>query len=77
MNYDNGNIYEGEFHKEKRHGTGVLLLKNGDRYEGMWFDDLKEGPGKYVYLSKRQCLEGEVFKYYKSGVEICLNVALW
>lgn len=25
----------------------------------MWLDDLKEGPGRYIYLKKRQCLEGE------------------
>lgn len=67
MTYADGSVYEGEFHAEKRHGTGVLLLsnivftlENGDRYEGMWFDDLKEGPGKYVYLKRRQCMEGEV-----------------
>jgi hypothetical protein len=25
----------------------------------MWFDDQKEGPGKFIYLSKRQCYTGE------------------
>ncbi len=25
----------------------------------MWFNDLKEGPGKFVYRSKRQIYEGE------------------
>lgn len=25
----------------------------------MWFDDLKEGPGKYYYFSKRQSYIGE------------------
>jgi hypothetical protein len=25
----------------------------------MWFDDEKEGPGKFIYLTKRQCYTGE------------------
>jgi hypothetical protein len=25
----------------------------------MWFNDEKEGPGKFIYLSKRQSYEGE------------------
>ncbi len=25
----------------------------------MWFDDKKEGPGKFIYRQKRQILEGE------------------
>jgi hypothetical protein len=25
----------------------------------MWFDDEKEGPGKFIYLQKRQCYKGE------------------
>ena len=37
----------------------LRFLENGDRYEGMWFDDEKEGPGKFVYLTKRQCYTGE------------------
>lgn len=32
---------------------------NGNRYEGTWFNDQKEGPGKFIYRSKRQCYEGE------------------
>jgi hypothetical protein len=25
----------------------------------MWFDDEKEGPGKFIYFAKRQCYNGE------------------
>lgn len=25
----------------------------------MWFDDEKEGPGKFIYLANRQCYTGE------------------
>jgi hypothetical protein len=35
------------------------IIENGDRYEGMWYNDKKEGPGKFVYRQKRQILEGE------------------
>jgi hypothetical protein len=59
MQYADGSIYQGEFHLEKRHGQGILLLPNGDRYEGVWFNDQKEGPGKFIYRQKRQIYEGE------------------
>ncbi|KAJ3321642.1 MORN repeat-containing protein 3 [Blyttiomyces sp. JEL0837] len=35
------------------------MTANGDRYEGMWLDDQKEGPGKFIYKMKRQMYEGE------------------
>jgi hypothetical protein len=64
--YADGSVFEGEWHHEARHGQGVLLLGKrllklvgGDRYEGMWFNDEKEGPGKFIYLKKRQCYSGE------------------
>jgi MORN repeat len=36
-----------------------LILANGDKYEGTWLNNEKEGPGKFTYLSKRQCYTGE------------------
>jgi hypothetical protein len=33
----------------------------------MWFNDLKEGPGRFIYRSKRQVYEGE----WAQGVPKC------
>ena len=32
---------------------------NHDRYEGMWMNDLKEGPGRFIYKTRKQIYEGE------------------
>ena len=36
-----------------------MTIVNGNRYEGMWFNDLKEGPGKFIYKEQRRCYQGE------------------
>lgn len=33
--------------KDKREGKGILYANNGDRYEGVWKNDVLEGIGKY------------------------------
>ena len=35
------------------------MIENKDRYEGMWMNDEKEGPGKFIYKTRGQCYEGE------------------
>lgn len=35
------------------------LLENGNRYEGYWLYDKKEGPGKYFYHDTQKVYEGE------------------
>lgn len=58
MYYANGDIYEGEWSNDKRHGNGMLRLANDNRYEGEWKNDMKNGHGKYFFLNKGQLLEG-------------------
>ena len=41
-------VYEGEYHKDKRHGNGVYTWPSGASFEGSFFRDLKEGPGKFT-----------------------------
>ena len=41
--------YRGGFKAGKKHGKGVKTWANGDRYEGDFFDDFKEGTGAYVW----------------------------
>mmetsp|Transcript_6698 Transcript_6698/g.9718 ORF Transcript_6698/g.9718 Transcript_6698/m.9718 type:complete len:947 (-) Transcript_6698:109-2949(-) len=49
--YENGNIYEGWWHRNKEHGKGVLMT--GDRrfiiYEGDWERGRMNGKGIYYY----------------------------
>ena len=51
-NYTNGDKYEGDFLKGRRHGQGVLTYANGDKYEGEWDTNLKSGIGKASFFKK-------------------------
>ena len=42
----------GEWLEGRRNGLGLLVLPSGNRYEGMWQDDLKHGDGQFFYLDK-------------------------
>jgi hypothetical protein len=37
----------------------VRSLANGDRYDGYWLHDKKEGPGRFFYKATRKVYEGE------------------
>ena len=54
----NGNVYEGEWRDDKRHGHGKCTFSTGDVYEGEWKDGKKHGRGKYTY-STGDVYEGE------------------
>ncbi|ONK63788.1 uncharacterized protein A4U43_C07F18930 [Asparagus officinalis] len=41
--YNNGDVYEGEFHKRKCSGSGVYYYYMSGRYEGDWVDDKYDG----------------------------------
>jgi hypothetical protein len=41
--------YKGSWENGVRSGLGVLIMANGDRYEGHWMNDKKDGPGRYFY----------------------------
>lgn len=43
--YNNGDIYEGEFHKGKCSGSGVYYYYMSGRYEGDWVDGKYDGYG--------------------------------
>ena len=46
--YPDGNIYDGGWANNKRHGFGTLIWLSGDKYEGMFVDDKREGKGIYT-----------------------------
>ena len=37
------NMYDGEFRRRMRHGSGTFYYANGARYEGQWEADKKHG----------------------------------
>ena len=41
--------YRGGFRAGRKHGKGVKIWPSGDRYEGDFVDDRKEGAGKYTW----------------------------
>jgi hypothetical protein len=41
--------YRGEFRAGRKHGRGTKAWPNGDRYEGGFVEDRKEGTGVYVF----------------------------
>jgi len=44
-----GNLYEGQWSDDKRHGKGRMDWKNGAVYEGDWFNNKSHGVGRIVY----------------------------
>lgn len=41
-------MYNGDFLNNKKHGDGLILLSNGDKYEGSFANDQFEGEGAYT-----------------------------
>ena len=44
--------YRGMFHLGRKHGKGVKIWPSGDRYEGEFLADRKDGVGTYTWSSK-------------------------
>lgn len=66
LQYENGNVYEGQAVSFLRHGNGKLTYSGGDIYEGEFFFDDMEGKGTYTYLSGDRYV-GEFSKNQKHG----------
>ena len=43
-----GDIYEGEWKENEKHGHGRITYANGSAYEGEWKNDKKHGYGKTI-----------------------------
>lgn len=67
MTYVSGLIkqYDGEWLANKKHGMGVLLFANSDRFEGAFKDDQFHGNGEYQYANTTKI----VGKWNKGVVE--------
>ena len=47
--YTNGDKYDGDFVKGRRHGAGTMTYSNGDTYEGQWDTNMKHGNYAYFF----------------------------
>ena len=66
----NNSLYYGEMSKNnKKHGRGILIKANGDKYEGQWQNDKANGNGKLIY-SNGDIYEGEWVDDKKNGFGI-------
>lgn len=55
----NGDVYEGDLLKGRRHGQGRFRWANGQRYEGAWADDSPSGRGRIDFVGGSR-YEGDV-----------------
>lgn len=51
LEYQNGEIYEGNWKDDKVHGRGTLTYCRGDRYIGDWHEAKKQGEGELIYAN--------------------------
>ena len=63
VEYKNGDIYEGVFRLDQKHGKGKMRYSNGDTYQGDFYLDLKHGKGVYNWCSNGAVYDGE----FKAG----------
>ena len=55
--------YTGAVWRGRKHGRGVFVFANGNRYEGNWRGDRPNGNGTYYYAEDAHVLSG----YWKNG----------
>lgn len=53
MEYKNGDVYEGEWQEDRRHGPGTNFFANGDIFVGQYVLDQREGLGTLYVVSLR------------------------
>ena len=58
---DNGDLFKGNWVKDKRIGWGLCLFQNGAIYQGEWVNDMPEGSG-IIFTHNGDIFEGEFFK---------------
>ena len=81
VEYDGGDVYEGEILNGKRHGHGTYTWADGDTYEGDWKDGKRCGRGKLIQYGKsptgekymKYSYDGEWLDSREHGHGICVE----
>ena len=82
VEYDGGDVYEGEILNGKRHGHGTYTWAYGDTYEGDWKDGKRCGRGKLIQYGKvpatgetyvKRSYDGEWLDSKEHGHGICVE----
>ena len=74
INYQNGDVYIGEWANNLFHGKGFYIFQNGERYEGDLVNGSKTGIGIYSYFNGN-IYQGEFLNDKK--VKININFPAW
>ena len=63
--YEDGAIYEGEFHEGNMHGKGIMIFTDGIKLEGNWFEGKMDGDIVKTYP------DGKIEKsFYQNGINL-------
>ena len=72
VEFENGDVYEGEWKNGYMHGKGTYIWSDGDRYEGEFKEGYRSGKGKYVWGPasefKGDVYEGDFLKGDRTGI---------
>ncbi|CDW81139.1 UNKNOWN [Stylonychia lemnae] len=55
IRYQCGSSYRGDLFKSRKHGQGLLMLSNGDQYEGQFKSGQRNGYGVYIWGPDNRC----------------------
>lgn len=73
-----GNVYEGTFRDNMRHGYGILRYPNGDVYEGEWNLGRKEGKARFIFADSGEIYEGTVnIMIWNEALELADYIGMW
>ena len=62
--------YHGQAVGEIKDGYGICYYENGDKYDGNWKDNKKEGKGSYFYNEKGEVYKGNFCNDFPNGMGI-------
>ena len=49
-----GNVYEGNWHHNERHGDGTMhWYDRGEKYSGQWVKGIQHGHGEHMWIIER------------------------
>ena len=72
VEFENGDVYEGEWKNGYMHGKGTYIWSDGDRYEGEFKEGYRSGKGKCVWGPasefKGDVYEGDFLKGDRTGI---------